>query len=534
MIEDIFKDLTTTNIVVGVFGLWVLWNIVTRIDEERRILSYGKHAPTIRVYLPYSIDMICRAIYNSTHDNNFEGWRELFRKNGRGRFTVEARPASQRVILTAEPENIKAILATQFSDFGKGKPFHNDWKAFLGDSIFTTDGDAWHASRQLIRPQFIKDRVSDLHTFEKHVQTLMTAIANGGVVGMPGVATDGVAQGRVVDVSDLFFRYTLDSSTDFLLGHSVDSLRTPIQEFAEAFGEVQRVQNSSTGSSPLNWLVPRHSFNAGLKVMNTFIDQYIDRTLAFTDTELESKSKSGSGYNFLHALGGFTRDRKMLRDQLTAVLLAGRDTTASTLSWTFYELARHPAAFKKLRQEIIDAIGETDAPTYDDLKSMKYLQHTMNEVLRLYPVVPFNVRMSLKDTTLPVGGGPDGKSPIGVLKDTPIGYSTLVMQRRKDLYPINDEPNMGVEYFNPDRWFGWQPKPWTYIPFNGGPRLCIGQQFALTNMGYTIVRMLQRFERVDSFMPEGPMGVPVMKADIVLQPGAGVATAFYDAKREMV
>ena len=54
MIEDIFKDLTTTNIVVGVFGLWVLWNLVTRIDEERRILSYGKHAPTIRVYLPYS------------------------------------------------------------------------------------------------------------------------------------------------------------------------------------------------------------------------------------------------------------------------------------------------------------------------------------------------------------------------------------------------------------------------------------------------------------------------------------------------
>lgn len=55
MIEDIFKDLTTTNIVVGVLGLWVLWNLVTRIDEERRILSYGKHAPTIRVYLPYSM-----------------------------------------------------------------------------------------------------------------------------------------------------------------------------------------------------------------------------------------------------------------------------------------------------------------------------------------------------------------------------------------------------------------------------------------------------------------------------------------------
>ncbi len=62
-------------------------------------------------------------------------------------------------------------------------------------------------------------------------------------------------------------------------------------------------------------------------------------------------------------------------------------------------------------------------------------QNVMNETLRIYPVVPFNVRLALKDTTLPHGGGPDGLSPIGILKDTPIGYSTLVMQRREDLTP---------------------------------------------------------------------------------------------------
>ncbi|KFX86186.1 hypothetical protein O988_09724, partial [Pseudogymnoascus sp. VKM F-3808] len=440
MIEDIFNDLdiTRTNIVVGLFGLFILWNLVSRLDEERRIAQMGKHASIIPSWLPYSLDTVAAAIYHSVNGNALAHWRVMLGRNPHTNcYTVEGRPASQRVILTADPENIKAILATQFSDFGKGKPFHNDWKAFLGDSIFTTDGDAWHASRQLIRPQFIKDRVSDLHTFEKHTQVLMNAIANGGVQGMPGVATDNIGQGRVVDVSDLFFRYTLDSATDFLLGSSVDSLRTPIQEFAEAFGEVQRVQSIIARAGLLNWAVPRGSFNRSLKIMNTFIDQYIDRTLAFTDAELESKAKS-SDYNFLHALGGFTRDRKMLRDQLTAVLLAGRDTTASTLSWTFYELARHPAVFQKLRREIINAVGETDAPTYDDLKGLKYLQHTMNEVLRLYPVVPFNVRLALKDTTLPFGGGKDGKSPIGVLKDTPIAYSTLVMQRRKDLYPVND------------------------------------------------------------------------------------------------
>lgn len=82
----------------------------------------------------------------------------------------------------------------------------------------------------------------------------------------------------------------------------------------------------------------------------------------------------------------------MIRDQLVAVLLAGRDTTAATLSWTFYELAQHPEIVQKLRREIIDSVGPTRPPTYDDLKSMKYLQHVMNETLRLYPAVPFNVK----------------------------------------------------------------------------------------------------------------------------------------------
>jgi cytochrome P450 len=187
--------------------------------------------------------LIIRTVHNAIHHESLEGWNKNFADNGKGGWTVDTRPAGQRVIITADVENIKAVLATQFGDYGKGEPFHKDWKEFLGDSIFTTDGDLWHGSRQLIRPQFIKDRVSDLDTFERHVQVLMRAIANGGVKGAPGVGTDNVAQGRILDVSNLFFRYTLDSATDFLLGSSVNSLETPRQEFAEAFGEVQRVQN---------------------------------------------------------------------------------------------------------------------------------------------------------------------------------------------------------------------------------------------------------------------------------------------------
>jgi cytochrome P450 len=338
--------------------------------------------------------------------------------------------------------------------------------------------------------------------------------------------------GKPLDISDLFFRFTLDSATDFLLGNDVKSLTTPVNDFAQAFGEAQRIQNIISRAGPLNKFFPRGDFNRHMAVINKFIDKYIDLALQLPPSELESKSKSDTGYTFLHALASFTRDRKVLHDQLIAVLLAGRDTTASTLSWTLYELGRHPEAVVKLRGEILRVVGPDRAPTYDDLKSMKYLQNVMNETLRLYPSVPFNVRLALKDTTLPFGGGPDGSQPLHVLKDTPIGYSTLLMQRRADLYPPVTEKFPDVETFSPDRWLHWQPKPWQYIPFNGGPRICIGQQFALTEMGYVLTRLFQRYERVESLMAEVDGGRPKLKAEIVLSPGDGVKVAFWAAKKK--
>jgi cytochrome P450 len=131
----------------------------------------------------------------------------------------------KRIIITADPENVKAVLASQFTDFCKGGPLSEDWRPFLGYSIFTTDGDMWHNSRQMLRPQFIRDRVSDLHCFESHVQTLFKTIANGGALeGESQPVNSGEANGKVVEVSDLFFRYTLDVTTSFLLGKDVKSL----------------------------------------------------------------------------------------------------------------------------------------------------------------------------------------------------------------------------------------------------------------------------------------------------------------------
>lgn len=238
----------------------------------------------------------------------------------------------------------------------------------------------------------------------------------------------------------------------------------PRQEFAEAFNEVQRVQNIITRAGPgISSFVPKKNFRKCLATMNAFVNTYVQKALLLSPEELASRnSKSDMSYTFLHELASYTRDPKVLRDQLVAVLLAGRDTTAATLSWTIYELGRHPEVVARLRAEILATVGPHRTPTYADLKGMKYLQNVMNETLRLYPVVPFNVRAALKDTLLPRGGGPDGTQPLAVLKDTPVGYSTLLMQRREDLYPPVSKDFKPPEEFSPERWFVWQPKPWLY------------------------------------------------------------------------
>jgi cytochrome P450 len=114
-----------------------------------------------------------------------------------------------RTIETREPAHIKAILAGDFHSFGKGPSFHRIWSPFLGDSIFTTDGKAWHDSRNLIRPMFMTDRMSDLFIFERQVAKMIGYIPSAG---------------QTVDIMDLLFRMTLDVTTDFLLGESANSL----------------------------------------------------------------------------------------------------------------------------------------------------------------------------------------------------------------------------------------------------------------------------------------------------------------------
>lgn len=101
------------------------------------------------------------------------------------------------------------------------------------------------------------------------------------------------------------------------------------------------------------------------------------------------------------------------------------------------------------------------------------------------------------------------------------------MQRRADLYPPESPDFPHVLTYAPERWEKWTPKAWTYIPFNGGPRICVGQQFALTEMAYTIVRILQRFDHISKYW----QGEQKLKSEIVISPADGVKVGFWDSEK---
>ena len=151
----------------------------------------------------------------------------------------------------------------------------------------------------------------------------------------------------------------------------------------------------------------------------------------------------------------------------------------------------HPEILVKLRGIILTDFAEGEPITFASLKSCRYLQHFLNEVLRLHPTVPLNSRLAVNDTTLPVGGGSDQRSPIAIRKGETVIYSVYFMHRRTDLWGPD------ALTFNPSRWEG-SKHSWQFLPFSGGPRICIGQQFALTEASFVLVKILLAFDRVEA------------------------------------
>ena len=198
--------------------------------------------------------------------------------------------------------------------------------------------------------------------------------------------------------------------------------------------------------------------------------------------------------------------------------------------------------FDRLRKEVVDTFGTNpqSAVNFTELTTCRYLQWMINETVRIAAVVPMNERMAQRDTVLPRGGGPDGQSPIFVAKGVQVLIPTYSMQHRADIWGAD------VEEYRPERWqdrkFGWD-----FIPFGGGARQCLGrkcssfltqvamltspEQFARTEISYTVVRLLQIFDRIENMEPPGPIK---MHHTIENRSGTGVQVRLHAATPDVM
>jgi cytochrome P450 len=433
----------------------------------------GCKEPRCRVPLkdPFlALDFVWKTLQNAKNFRYLEGTHERFQLYGT---TFAAKHMHYPTIHTTDPANVKTVLSTRFEDFKLSSFRVNAMIPLFGKGIFTSDGQMWSHSRALLRPSFARHNMtSHLPFMEAHFEELMKSIP-----------TDG----STIDLQKLFFGFTMDTATEFLFGHSVNTLSNTQEATSQTTNDSEISDADFVSSYTYACLDAVHNIRLGALSKlrynprairaqtraHAYIDRFVDEALELRNSN-STKLDTTSQYIFLNELAKETDDRSILRDQILSVLLAGRDTTASLLSNMFFELARNPVIYEKLRDEV--AVLKGEPPTYEELKDLKYLRFCINEcsspplltltitdsniifseALRLRPVVPANTREAVRDTVLPLGGGPNGQSPIFVKKGTHVYYSVYSMHRREEFFGPN------TEEYRPERWETIRPG-WVFI-----------------------------------------------------------------------
>ncbi len=185
--------------------------------------------------------------------------------------------------------------------------------SMIGEGIFTQDGCAWKHSRWLLRRQFVRMQYQDLECFRKHVENVITAL--------------GPSQG-VVDLQPFLYRLTLDTTIAIILGQSVESFKHDIDLFSQSFNKASLVTATRVRFGDLYFLYAPKGFFAACKTIKSYTDQFIKDALQ------QNKANASDKYTFINNLyNEHHQDIRLVRDQVINILVAGRDTTAATMSY---------------------------------------------------------------------------------------------------------------------------------------------------------------------------------------------------------
>ena len=398
--------------------------------------------------------------------------------------TVRFRLPGREVFYLPRPEDIETVLLTERSSFIKHRFFWRHVTAIFGNGLLTSEGEFWLRQRRLAAPAFHPERIA----------------AYAGVMASYAERhADGWRAGETRDVHRDMMRLAMEIVAKTLFDVDVEdevdrierSFDAVIREIARRFRRPVRIPDAIPTPGNLR-------YRRGVALL----DALVERILAERRDRAEDRGDLLSMLLAARDDDGRPMSDRQLRDELVTLFLAGHETTAIALSWTLVLLAENPAAEERLSDEI-ESVLRGRRPGAADLALLPYTDAVVRESLRLYPPAYVVGREAIRDCVL---GG------YRVAAGATIYFSPWVLHRDARWF---SEPLA----FRPERWLDRTaprlPK-FAYLPFGGGPRVCIGERFALMEAALVLTTLLQRFR----FEMAGPRPVPF--PSITLRPDGGV------------
>ena len=366
----------------------------------------------------------------------------------------------RELIMINKPEYIHEVLVEQAEKFHKSEPFKYFTRPLLGNGLLISEDDFHRRQRKLVAPAFVHRRIRDY----AEVMTDFTLRT-----------MNGWHDGDTIDISSEMLRITLGITGKTLFGSDVSEEADDVKNHLLYLNHYAEEQLRLPFHIPFSWRTPRNNrVRRSIAALDAIIYGMIDE-------RRESKSDSGDLLSILLLArdedDGSGMDNKQVRDEAMTIFLAGHETTANATSWMWYLLAKHPDIFAKLNAEA-RSIGHT--PSLDDLQKLPYALQVFKEAMRLYPPAYMIVRTAIEDVYI------DGYK---LKKGAAIMISPHTLHRKPEYFP---DP----ERFDPDRFLpeNEQRLPrHAYLPFGGGPRVCIGNQFAMIEGQLITATIAQKF-----------------------------------------
>jgi cytochrome P450 len=372
---------------------------------------------------------------------------------------------NQEGYLLNHPDAVKHVLQSHYLQYNKDVYALKFLKALLGEGLLTNEGASWLRQRRLMQPAFHRKQLRTL-------STLMTDATSAMLESWQGIAQ----RGEVLDVAQEMMRLTLRNVGLALLSRD---LSNEMDRLGQAFASYRTLlmQFLYTPFPPLGVPTPRNRrLQATIRELDTIIEGIISE-----------RRKQHTGTGDLLSILLQTRDEetgegmtdRQVRDEVMTLLLAGHETTATALTWTWYLLSQHPRVEDRLHTEL-DEVLAGQPPSVEHLPRLPYTRMILEETLRLYPPTFSLSRRALVDDE--IGG-----------YTLPAKSTILLCPYTTHRHPAfwEDPDEFNPERFLPER-AAARPH-FAYFPFGGGPRQCIGNQFALMEAQLILATIAQRY-----------------------------------------